>query len=87
MARLNIHSLSMEISRMFERGQSFFCGIKVQDWLKERNENPDDYEIFFHEKPAPPGSDLVVMQEIELCRKDGKPVEAWLQEDINSYYS
>ena len=85
MARLNIHSLSMQISRMFEQGQSFFCGIKVQDWLRERNENPDDYEILFHEKPAPPGSDLVIMREIELRRKDGKPVEAWLQEDINDY--
>lgn len=85
MARINIQSLSMQISRMFEQGQSFFCQIKVQDWLKERNENPDDYEIFFHEKPAPPGSGLIIMREIELRRKDGKPVEAWLQEDVNSY--
>ncbi len=85
MARLNIYSLSMQISRMFEQGQSFFCAIKVQDWLRERNENPDDYDILFHEKPAPPGSGLIIMREIELRRKDGKPVEAWLQEDINSY--
>ena len=85
MPRINIYSLSMQISRMFEQGQSFFCGIKVQDWLRERNENPDDYEILFHEKPAPSGSGLIVMREIELRRKDGKPVEDWLQEDINSY--
>ena len=85
MARLNIHSLSMQISRMFEQGQSFFCGIKVQDWLRERNENPDDYEISFTEKPAPPDSGLIVMREIQLRRKDGKPVEDWLIEDINSY--
>ena len=85
MARLNIHSLSMQISRMFEQGQSFFCAIKVQDWLRQRNENPDDYEISFIEKPAPPGSDLVVMQKIQLRRKDGKPVEDWILEDINSY--
>ena len=85
MPRLNIHSLSMQISRMFVQGQSFFCPIKVQDWLRERNENPEDYEISFREKPAPPGSDLVVMQEIVLRRKDGQPVEDWLQEDINSY--
>lgn len=84
MARINIHSLSMQISRMFEQGQSFFCAIKVQDWLKERNQNPDDYQILFHEKPAPPESGLIVMQEIELRRKDGEPVEAWLQEDVNS---
>ncbi|MDJ0594653.1 MAG: hypothetical protein QNJ72_32535 [Pleurocapsa sp. MO_226.B13] len=85
MPRINIYSLSMQISRMFEQGQSFFCAIKVQDWLRERNQNPDDYEILFHEKPAPPESGLIVMQEIELRRKDGQPVEAWLQEDINSY--
>lgn len=85
MARINIHSLSMQISRMFEQGQSFFCTIKVQDWLKQRNENPEDYEILFHEKPAPPGSGLVIMREIELRRKDGQPVATWLQEDINSY--
>lgn len=85
MARINIHSLSMQISRMFERGQSFFCTIKVQDWLRERNQNPDDYEISFREKPAPPDSGLIVMHEIELRRKDGQPVEAWLQEDINSW--
>ena len=85
MPRINIHSLSMQISRMFEQGQSFFVGIKVQDWLRERNENPDDYDVLFHEKPAPPGSGLIIMHEIELRRKDGKPVEAWLQEDINSY--
>ena len=85
MPRLNIYSLSMQISRMFDRGQSFFCVIKVQDWLKERNENPDDYEISFVEKPAPPGSGLVMMREIKLRRKDGQPVEDWLLEDINSY--
>lgn len=84
MARINVHSLSLQISRMFERGQSFFCAIKVQDWLRERNQNPDDYEISFHEKPAPPESGLIIMQEIVLRRKDGQPVEAWLQEDINS---
>ncbi|MEM8719887.1 MAG: hypothetical protein AAGE84_11325 [Cyanobacteria bacterium P01_G01_bin.39] len=85
MPRLNIHSLSMQISRMFEQGQSFFCEIKVQDWLRERNENPDDYEISFVEKPAPAGSGLIVMHEIKLTRKDGKPVEDWIVEDINSY--
>ena len=85
MARLNIHSLSIQISRMFEQGQSFFCAIKVQDWLKEHNENPEDYEIFFHEKPAPPQSGLIMMREIELCRKDGKPVDPWLQKEVNRY--
>ncbi len=85
MPRLNIHSLSMQISRMFEQGQSFFCEIKVQDWLRECDENPDDYEISFVEKPAPPESGLIVMREIKLRRKDGNPVEEWITEDINSY--
>ena len=85
MPRLNIHSLSMQISRMFEQGQSFFCEIKVQDWLRERDENPEDYEISFAEKPAPPESGLIVMREIKLRRKDGNPVEDWIMEDINSY--
>ena len=85
MPRFNIHSLSMQISRMFEQGQSFFCEIKVQDWLRERDENPEDYEISFAEKPAPPESGLIVMREIKLRRKDGNPVEEWIIEDINSY--
>ena len=85
MPRLNIYSLSMQISRMFELGQSFFCEIKVQDWLRERDENPEDYEISFVEKPAPPESGLIVMREIKLRRKDGNPVEEWITEDINSY--
>lgn len=85
MARLNIHSLSMQISRMFEQGQSFFCEIKVQDWLRERNENPEEYEISFAEQPAPPESGLIIMREIKLRRKDGQPVEEWITEDINNY--
>lgn len=85
MPRLNLYSLSMQISRMFEQGQSFFGPIKVQEWLKQRNENPEEYNIIFHEKPAPPNSGLVKMIEIELTRKDGKPVDPWLQEEINRY--
>jgi hypothetical protein len=85
MPRLNIHSLRMQISRMHEQGQSFFCGVKVQDWLKQRNEDPNNYEIIFHQKPAPPGTGLVMMVEIELRRKDGEPVNPWLQEEVNRY--
>jgi hypothetical protein len=85
MPRLNIHSLRMQISRMYEQGQSFFCGVKVQDWLKQRNEDPNDYDIIFHQKPAPPGTGLVMMVEIELRRKDGEPVNPWLQEEVNRY--
>jgi hypothetical protein len=83
MGRLNPFSLQMQITKMFEQGQAFFATTKVQDWLKERNQNPEDYDILFHQKPAPPGSKQVMVVEIELRRKDGKPVEPWLQEQAN----
>ncbi len=83
MGRLNPFSLQMQITSMFEQGQSFFATIKVQDWLKEHNQNPADYDILFHQKPAPPGSKAVMVVEIELRRKDGQPVEPWLQEQAN----
>jgi hypothetical protein len=85
MARLNPYSLRMQISRMFEQGQSFFCSIKVQDWLRERNRDPNDYEIIFHQKPAPPEAKMGIAVEIELRRKDGQPVDEWLQEEVNRF--
>ncbi|MBD2307555.1 hypothetical protein H6G17_18950 [Chroococcidiopsis sp. FACHB-1243] len=83
MPRHNPYNLQMEITRLFEQGQSFFATIKVQDWLKQRNENPADYDILFHQKPAPPSSKAVIAVEIELRRKDGQPVDPWLQEQAN----
>lgn len=83
MGRLNPYTLQMQVTRLFEQGQSFFATIKVQDWLKERNQNPADYEIVFHPKPAPPGSNEVMVVEIELRRRDGQPVDPWLQEQAN----
>lgn len=83
MPRHNPYNLQMEITRLFEQGQSFFATIKVQDWLKQRNENPADYDILFHQKPAPPGSKAVMTVEIELRRKDGQPVDPWLQGQAN----
>lgn len=83
MGRLNPQVLHMEISRMFAQGQSFFCIPKVQDWLRERQYNPEEYDIIFHEKPAPPGSDLVKIIDIELRRKDGQPVDPALQAEVN----
>ncbi|MGD1871432.1 MAG: hypothetical protein ACFB02_00100 [Mastigocoleus sp.] len=83
MAKLNPLSLQMQITRMFEQGQSFFANTKVQDWLKERGKNPAEYDIKFHKKPAPPGSTAVMVVEIELKRKDGQPVDPWLQEQAN----
>lgn len=85
MARLDPYTLQMQITRMFEQGQSFFATNKVQDWLRERHEDPAAYDIIFHEMPAPPGSGLVMVIDIELRRKDGQPVEAWLQEEVNRH--
>ncbi|MFM7365054.1 MAG: hypothetical protein ACKO11_11295 [Cuspidothrix sp.] len=83
MGRLNPYNLQMQITQMFTQGQSFFALTKVQDWLKEHNHNPLEYEIIFHQKPAPPGSKEVMVIEIELKRKDGQPVDPWLQEQAN----
>ncbi|MGI0486805.1 hypothetical protein ACN4EK_15295 [Pantanalinema rosaneae CENA516] len=85
MPRINPYTLQMQITRMFEQGQSLFATMKVQDWLKERNEDPHAYDIAFHQKPAPPGSGEVMVVEIELRRKDGKPVDSWLQEQANQH--
>ncbi|MBE9115495.1 hypothetical protein IQ249_06235 [Lusitaniella coriacea LEGE 07157] len=85
MARINPYTLQMQITRMFEQGQSLFCAMKVQDWLRERNEDPNDYDIIFNQQPAPPGSGLVMVVEIELKRKDGEPVDPWLQSEVNRH--
>ena len=83
MGRLNPYTLQMQITRMFEQGQSLFATMKVQDWLRERNQDPAAYDIVFHRKPAPPGSKAAMVVEIELRRKDGQPVDPWLQEQAN----
>lgn len=83
MGRINPYSLQLQITRMFEQGQSFFATTKVQDWLKERNQNPADYDIIFHQKPAPPGSERIIDVEIELRRRDGQPVDPWLHSQAN----
>lgn len=83
MARFTPYNLQLQITRMFQQGQSFFAITKVQDWLREHQEDPNAYTIAFHQKPAPPGSGEVMMVEIELKRKDGQPVDAWLQQEAN----
>lgn len=85
MPRFNPYTLQMQITRMFEQGQALFASMKVQDWLKERNEDPNAYEIQFHQQPAPPGSGEVMVVEIELKRKDGQPVDAWLLQEVNRH--
>ena len=79
----NPFTIRMQITRMFEQGQSLFAEIKVQDWLKEHNQNPKDYVIRFRRTMAPVGSSSSVNVEIELLRKDGQPVDEWLLQEIN----
>ena len=83
MPRFDPHSLRLQISRMFEQGQSFFCAFKVQDWLRERGLDPNDFEIFFHPQPAIPPALGKVKVTIELRRKDGQPIDPDLQTDLN----
>ena len=80
---INPFTVRMQVARMFEQGQSLFAEIKVQDWLRERNHNPKDYLIRFHQKMAPVGSTSLLTIEIELIRKDGQSVDEWLQQEIN----
>ena len=85
MARFSPYTLEMQITRMFAEGQSFFATTKVQDWLRERNQDPADYEIIFHQQPAPPGSQEVMQVTIELRRRDGEPVDEWLQQEVDRH--
>ncbi|MBD1835766.1 hypothetical protein H6F61_24570 [Cyanobacteria bacterium FACHB-472] len=85
MARINPYTIQMQVSRMFQDGQAFFATMKVQDWLKERNEDPAAYDIIFHQKPAAPGAIEAIAIEIELRRRDGQPVDSWLQEEANRH--
>ena len=83
--RLDPYNLRLQISRMFDQGQSFFCTFKVQDWLRERQHNPEDYEIIFHQKPAPPETGLKMVVEIELRRRDGQAVDPELIAEITAF--
>ncbi len=85
MARFMPYDLQLQITRMFTEGQSFFAKTKVQDWLKERNENPEEFEIAFNKRPAPPGSNLVFVVDILLTRKDGQPVDPWILEQLQQH--
>lgn len=85
MPQINPFTIRMQVTRMFEQGQSLFAELKVQDWLKERNHNPKDYLIRFSQKMAPVGSSSSLIVEIELIRKDGQPLDEWLQQEINRH--
>ncbi|MGL5032376.1 MAG: hypothetical protein ACRC6M_01075 [Microcystaceae cyanobacterium] len=83
--RLDPYNLRLQLSRMFDQGQSFFCTFKVQDWLRERQHNPEEYEIIFHQKPSPPETGLKMIVEIELRRRDGQAVDPELIAEINQF--
>ena len=83
MSQHNPHSIQLQINRMFESGQSLFAKTKVDDWLKQRNEDPFDYDIIFKKTPAPVGSKAIMIVQVELERKDGAPVDEWLLAQLN----
>ena len=83
MARLDPYSLQLQISRLFEQGQSFFAIAKVEEWLRAHEQDPSEYNISFRQIPAAPGSGAVMSIAIDLQRKDGEPVNEWLQQEIN----
>ena len=83
MAQHNPHSIQLQINRMYESGQSLFAKTKVEDWLKQRNEDPADYDIIFNKQPASVGSREVMAIKIELQRKDGQPLDEWLFSQLN----
>lgn len=83
MSQHNPHSIQLQINRMFESGQSLFAKTKVDDWLKQRNEDPFDYDISFNKIPAPVGSRAVMAIQVELQRKDGAEVDEWLLTQLN----
>jgi hypothetical protein len=85
MGRINPYTLQMQISRMYETGQSFFALTKVNDWLKERQEDPNNYEVIFHRQNPIPETGLSLNIYIELKRKDGEEVDPWLQQEINRH--
>jgi hypothetical protein len=82
MAQQNPYSIQLQISRMYQEGQSLFAPTKVQDWLKQRNENPADYLIKFIKQPAPVGSRDVISVKIDITRKDGEPVADWILQQL-----
>jgi hypothetical protein len=84
MARHNPFSIQLEVARLFRDGQGFFATLKVQEWLKMRGEDPEDYNIGFRKGPAAPGSGQVESIAIVLTRKDEQTVDASLLLDLGS---
>ncbi len=83
MARFNPLCFGLEITRLFEQGQSYFAPAKVETWLRQHGQNPSDYEISFHQELPPAGSSAAMWIRIDLKRWDGQPVDPWLLKEIN----
>jgi len=83
--RVDPYNIRLQLSRMFDQGQSFFCIFKVQDWLREHQQDPQDYDIIFHQKPAPPELGFKMLVEVELRRRDGQPVDPELLAELNYF--
>ncbi len=83
MARFSPYSLQLQLTRMFRDGQSFFAVSKVEQWLLEKGEDPQGYQVSFIKQPAPPGSEMPYLIEVQLKRRDGKPVDGWILEQLN----
>ncbi|MDX2271905.1 MAG: hypothetical protein NW237_08130 [Cyanobacteriota bacterium] len=83
MAIVNPFSLKLEISKLFQQGQSFFALSKVESWLREHHENPGDFDITFHQEMPSPDDSAVMLIGIQLSRRDGQAVDPWLIEEIN----
>ncbi len=78
MGRFIPYNLHLQISQMYQQGQSFFATAKVEDWLRQYQQDPAEYIISFTQYPAPPGSGLVYVVQVHLQRRDGQPVDPWL---------
>jgi hypothetical protein len=84
MARHNPFSIQLQVTKLFADGQGFFATLKVQEWLKMRGQDPEDYTIGFRKGPAAPGSGQVEAIAIVLTRKDEQAVDASLLADLGA---
>ncbi|MFM2430858.1 MAG: hypothetical protein RLZZ511_2071 [Cyanobacteriota bacterium] len=85
MPRHQSFNLPMQLARMYRDGQSFFAKIKVEEWLRARHEDPNDYDITLTAQPSAPGASDPIQVIVELRRRDGAPVEPWLLEALNDH--
>jgi hypothetical protein len=82
MARFSPYSLQLQLTRLFRDGQSFFAVSKVEQWLMDKGEDPQKYLISFVQQPAPEGSEMPYLIEVQLKRRDGQPVDNWILEQL-----